>query len=52
MCGMTDQYRSQFRLPLDLYALLKAAAEENRRSLNAELVYRLASTFKTGKRGR
>lgn len=38
---MKDVYRSQFRLPYDLYEQLKALAEKNRRPLNVELVYRL-----------
>lgn len=41
-----DIYRSQFRLPYSLYELLKASADENHRSVNAELVARLESTFK------
>lgn len=40
-----DVYRSQFRLPHSLYEELKKAADENHRSLNAELVARLESTF-------
>lgn len=40
-----DMYRSQFRLPYPLYEELKKAAEHNHRSLNAELVSRLQSTF-------
>lgn len=40
-----DVYRSQFRLPHSLYEELKKAAERNHRSLNAELVSRLQSTF-------
>jgi hypothetical protein len=40
-----DIYRSQFRLPGDLYEQLKKAAEESGRSVNAELVYRLQTTF-------
>ncbi|MNJ21389.1 Arc-like DNA binding domain protein [compost metagenome] len=43
---MTDDlYRSQFRLPYPLYEQLKAAAEGNRRSVNAELVARLEESF-------
>lgn len=43
---MTDElYRSQFRLPYPLYEQLKAAAEGNRRSVNAELVARLEESF-------
>ncbi|MCV4285111.1 Arc family DNA-binding protein [Pseudomonas capsici] len=41
-----DIYRSQFRLPYTLYELLKASADENHRSVNAELVARLESSFK------
>lgn len=43
---MEEIYRSQFRLPYSLYELLKASADENRRSVNAELIARLESTFK------
>lgn len=43
-----DVYRSQFRLPHSLYEELKKAADENHRSLNAELVARLESTFEEG----
>lgn len=43
-----DVYRSQFRLPQSLYEELKKAADENHRSLNAELVARLESTFEEG----
>ncbi|WP_250504582.1 Arc family DNA-binding protein [Caballeronia sp. AZ7_KS35] len=42
---MEDTHRSQYRLPWPLYEELKAAAEKNRRLLNAELVARLESTF-------
>lgn len=43
---MTDDlYRSQFRLPYPLYEQLKAAADGNRRSVNAELVARLEESF-------
>ncbi|MGU8077053.1 Arc family DNA-binding protein [Burkholderia pyrrocinia] len=42
---MNDIYRSQYRLPWALYEQLKESAEKNRRSLNAELVARLQSTF-------
>lgn len=43
---MTDElYRSQFRLPYPLYEQLKAAADGNRRSVNAELVARLEESF-------
>lgn len=41
-----DIYRSQFRLPYSLYELLKASADHNHRSVNAELIARLESTFK------
>lgn len=36
-----DTYRSQFRLPYDLYEKLKEEAAKNHRSLNAEIVARL-----------
>ena len=42
-----DLYRSQFRLPYPLYEQLKAAADVNRRSVNAELVARLEESFST-----
>lgn len=42
---MEEIYRSQFRLPQSLYELLKASADENRRSVNAELISRLESSF-------
>ena len=42
---MEDTHRSQYRLPWPLYEELRAAAEKNRRPLNAELVARLESTF-------
>ncbi|VVE59051.1 Arc family DNA-binding protein [Pandoraea sputorum] len=42
---MEDTHRSQYRLPWALYEALKAAAEKNRRPLNAELVARLETTF-------
>ena len=40
-----DTYRSQFRFPYPLYEQLKAAADRNRRSVNAELVARLETTI-------
>lgn len=40
-----DVYRSQFRLPYDLYEQLKAAADSNKKSVNAELVARLQASF-------
>lgn len=40
-----DIYRSQFRLPYDLYEKLKEAADAKSRSVNAELVARLADSF-------
>lgn len=42
---MDDTYRSQFRIPYNLYEQLKAAADKNNRSLNAELVSRLENSF-------
>lgn len=45
---MEDTYRSQFRLPHPLYEKLKAAAEAAGRSVNAELVHRLAGTLDSG----
>jgi len=43
-----DQFRSQFRLPNDLYERLKEAAEREGRSLNAEIVVRLEASFQPG----
>lgn len=40
-----DLYRSQFRLPYELYEQLKAAADANKNSVNAELVARLQESF-------
>ena len=40
-----DYFRSQFRLPYDLYEKIKASADDSRRSLNAELVKRLQESF-------
>lgn len=40
-----DTYRSQFRLPWDLYDRLKEASETSGRSLNAEVVARLEASF-------
>lgn len=42
---MEEIYRSQFRLPYSLYEQLKASADKNRRSVNAELVARLEESF-------
>jgi hypothetical protein len=42
---MKDSYRSQFRLPWPLYHQLNESATKNQRSLNAELVARLESTY-------
>ncbi|MGN3966883.1 Arc family DNA-binding protein [Burkholderia gladioli] len=38
---MEDTHRSQYRLPWSLYEQLKASAEAQRRSINAEIVNRL-----------
>lgn len=35
------------RLGEDLHAAIKAAAEENNRSVNAEIIYRLQQSFET-----
>lgn len=40
-----DVYRSQFRLPYEIYELLKGESENNRRSLNAEVIARLQQSF-------
>lgn len=42
---MEEIYRSQFRLPYSLYEQLKASADKNRRSVNAELIARLEQSF-------
>ncbi|CAG9264399.1 Arc-like DNA binding domain-containing protein [Burkholderia diffusa] len=42
---MKDIYRSQYRLPWPLYEQLKESADQNRRSLNAEIVERLWSSY-------
>lgn len=42
---MEELYRSQFRLPYPIYEQLKASADNNHRSVNAELVARLERTF-------
>lgn len=46
-----DTYRSQFRLPYDLYERLKDSADKNHRSLNAELVARLHESFDSSSSG-
>lgn len=45
MILMEETYRSQFRMPQALYEKLKASADASHRSVNAELVARLESTF-------
>ena len=40
-----DIYRSQFRMPQELYERLKVEADKNKRSVNAELVARLEESF-------
>lgn len=40
-----DTFRSQFRLPYELYEKLKEESEKNHRSLNAEIVARLQDSF-------
>ncbi|MFK4075218.1 Arc family DNA-binding protein [Ectopseudomonas khazarica] len=42
---MDEIYRSQFRLPYPLYEQLKASADANHRSVNAELVARLEESL-------
>ncbi|WLH76823.1 Arc family DNA-binding protein [Pseudomonas sp. FP2335] len=42
---MEEIYRSQFRLPYSLYEQLKASADKNRRSVNAELIARLEQSL-------
>lgn len=42
---MEEIYRSQFRLPYSLYEKMKASADKNRRSVNAELIARLEESF-------
>ncbi|MEW6460371.1 MAG: Arc family DNA-binding protein [Pseudomonadota bacterium] len=43
---MEELYRSQFRLPYSLYEQLKASADQNQRSVNAELVAALQSHYR------
>jgi plasmid stability protein len=45
---MDDLFRSQFRLPQELYEKLKEAAARSGRSLNAEVVFRLNESFTGG----
>lgn len=40
-----DTYRSQFRLPYELYEQLKKSSKDNHRSLNAEIVDRLQESL-------
>lgn len=40
-----DYHRSQYRLPEALYERLKAEAERKGRSMNAEMIERLESSF-------
>lgn len=40
-----QDFRSQFRLPIDLADKLKKSADESRRSLNAEIVVRLEASY-------
>jgi len=42
---MEDTHRSQFRLPHSLYEQLTSAAQQEGRSLNAEIVARLQRSF-------
>ena len=44
---MDETFRSQFRLPFPLYERLKHSADKSRRSVNAELVSRLAESFQS-----
>lgn len=46
-----DTYRSQFRLPYELYEKLKEESEKNHRSLNAEIVARLQESLGDGQIG-
>ncbi|HPQ96608.1 MAG: hypothetical protein KDI44_16570 [Thiothrix sp.] len=36
-----DYYRTQFRIPADIYGEIKDLADENDRSINGQLVYLL-----------
>jgi len=42
---LDDLYRSQFRMPYELYEQLKAAADASKNSVDAELVARLQESF-------
>lgn len=41
MKDQDDYYRTQFRIPADIYGEIKDLAEENDRSINGQLVYLL-----------
>ena len=41
----SEQVQVNFRLPAELRDMIKAAAESNNRSMNAEIVSRLGSSF-------
>lgn len=43
-----DIYRTQLRLPMDIYVQLKSASDESGRSLNAEIAHRISVSL-TGK---
>jgi len=44
--GMSKEiFRSQFRLPWELYEQLKSSADQSGRSLNAEIIFRLETSF-------
>ena len=44
---VAEQVQVNFRMPADLRDRLRAEAEENNRSLNAEIVSRLEASFDT-----
>lgn len=43
---VAEQVQVNFRMPVDLRDRIKAAADENSRSMNAEIILRLEQTFK------
>ena len=45
---MPEYVRTQIRLPADLYEKVVKGAEDSARSLNAEMVVRIESSFRSG----
>lgn len=40
-----DFFRTQIRIPSDIYEAIKASAEDSGRSINAEMVYLMATAL-------